>query len=309
VPFDSRISLNKLEIFCRVVELESVSRAARELYVSQPVVSGHMQSLQDRLGVKLLYRDGHRMRPTEAGAVIYDWARDILLRSYEMARRIEGLQDGTEGAAAVAASMTVGSYLLPRALSRFCARRPGAHVTLKIVDPEHAVSEVEAGGCDLAVLIAQRELFSATIACEQLAEEPFVLVAAPGDDPPDTISAGRIADLPFVAAPHDLVRERLVERQLEAGGIRHGPIVMELGHAEAMNRAVREGIGVAFLLRTSVAEELESGALREITVSNLPTLMAPVYLAYREGRSFSPLQHALLAEIRAELGGDGPALE
>lgn len=301
MPFDSRIALNKLEIFCRVVELESVSRAARELYVSQPVVTAHVRSLQDRLGVRLLYRDGHRMRTTEAGEVVYDWARDVLLRSYEMARQVEGLGDGSQGAAAVAASMTVGSYLLPPVLSRFCSQRPGAHVTLSIFDPEHAVSEVEAGGSDVAVLIAEEEILTGNLRYEQLAEEPFVLVAAPGNDPPDTIPAKRLAELPFVAAPHDLVRERLVERQLEAGGITHGPIVMELGHAEAMKRAVREGIGVAFLLRTSVAEELESGKLREIRVRNLPRLVAPVYLAYREGRSFSPLQRALLAAIRAEL--------
>src|SRR6201995_3109444 len=113
MALDTRIPLSKLEIYCTVVELESVTAAAKELFVSQPVVTSHGRSLQDRLGAKLLYRDGHSMRPTEAGQLAYEWAKDVLTRSHEMSRRIEGLADGSGGSAAVGGRRKGGRYPSP----------------------------------------------------------------------------------------------------------------------------------------------------------------------------------------------------
>ena len=71
VRYDNRITLQKLEVFCSVVELGGVSRAAEHLWVAQSVVSGHLRSLQDRLRVQLLYRDGQQMKLTKAGEQVY----------------------------------------------------------------------------------------------------------------------------------------------------------------------------------------------------------------------------------------------
>src|SRR4051812_6364004 len=101
MPLDTRISLHKLEVFITVVELGSVSRAAERLYVAQPVVSAHIKSLEERVGAKLLQRRDNRMVLTEAGEVAYSWARDLLTRSREMQREVEGLIDGSRGTVTV----------------------------------------------------------------------------------------------------------------------------------------------------------------------------------------------------------------
>jgi DNA-binding transcriptional LysR family regulator len=303
MALDTRIQLQKLEIFCRVVELESVTRAANELFITQPVVTSHIRTLQDRLGAKLMYREGHSMKPTEAGQLAYDWAKEVLIRSQEMSRRIEGLADGSRGSAAVATSMTVGSYLLPPLLTRFRAERPLTKIGLDMFDPEHVVTSVEAGVHDFGVLIADRKSQQGSLAFEQVAEEEFLLVAAPDNEIPAVISRSGLAKLQLVASPYDRVREHLLTGLLAAKGVDRGPIAIELGHAEAMKRVVKESDAVSFLFKSSVIGELERGELRRIKIRGVGRLPAPIYLAYREAKNFSTMQQALVAAIRSDLAG------
>jgi DNA-binding transcriptional LysR family regulator len=302
MALDTRIQLSKLEIYCRVVELESITAAAKEHFISQPVVTSHMRTLQERLGAKLLYRDGHSMRPTEAGQLAYDWAKDILTRSQEMSRRMEGLGDGSAGHAAVAASMTVGSYKLPPLLTRFRSRRPGARINLDMFDPEHVVAGVESGEYDFGVLILAGRPLDSGLHYEQIGEEEFLLVAGRGADVGDEIEPGRLADFELVGSPQHRVREDLLSELLAAAGLERGPTAIELGHAEAMKGALKESGSLSFLFAASVAEELRRGDLRRIRIRGVERLPAPIYLTYPAGKDFSPMQEALLETIRGELG-------
>jgi DNA-binding transcriptional LysR family regulator len=302
MALDTRISLHKLEVFCTVVEVGSVSRAAERLYVAQPVVSAHIKSLEERVGAKLLQRRENRMILTEAGRAAYAWARDVLTRSREMEREVQGLEDGSQGAAVIASSMTAGSYLLPEILAAFRRDRPGAQLTLTTSDPEHATAAVQAGECDFAVLIAEEDQIDRRdLRLSRVADEPLVLVAGVGHRPAgNELAVNELAALPFVSSPGRLSRQRMVDRQLAELGLSSTEVVIELGHAESMKRAVRSGLGVAFLFLSSVEEELERGELREITVRDA-RMTAPVLLVQREDKRFTPMQQHLVDTVRDEL--------
>jgi LysR family transcriptional regulator, low CO2-responsive transcriptional regulator len=302
MALDMRIQLSKLAIYCRVVELESVTKAAKELSLSQPVVTSHVRTLRTRLGAELLYREGHSMRTTEAGELAYGWAKDVLTRSHEMSRRIEGLADDSRGNVAIAAGMTVGSYILPPVLSGFQEERPLARIGLDMLDPDHVVAGVEAGAYDFGVLIADGNLLEGSLVFEQVGEDEFVLVAGPSANLPDAVSPAELAKIQQVAPPAHRVREQLLSRLLTAKGIERGPRVIELGHAEAMKQVVKESDAVAFLFGASVRDELARGDLRRVRVRGIGRLPAPIYLAYRSTKNFSALQHALIGRIRENLG-------
>src|SRR5919197_1243617 len=294
MELDTRIPLQKLEVFSLVVELESVSRAAERLFVAQPVVTAHVRSLEERLGAELLYRDGRRMRPTEAGQTVYRWAQDVLTRSREMAREIGGLADGTRGSAVVASSMTAGSYLLPGVLTGFQRERPEAAITVDISDPEHALRAVESGQADLAIVIEDVEFIrSPQLQHEQLGEEDVVLVTAPESEPREaSVPIDRLVTLPFVCSPPGLTRRLLVERRLREHGVERENVVMALGHPEAMKRAAMDGVGAVLLFRSAVRQELEDGRLREVAINDA-RLRVPILLVYRREKRFSPLQQQL----------------
>jgi LysR family transcriptional regulator, low CO2-responsive transcriptional regulator len=300
--FDHRISLQKLEVLCLVVELGGVGKAAEHIGVAQPVVTEHLRTLQDRIGARLLLREGRQLRLTEAGDAVYAWARLVVARSHEVAREIESLAQGTAGRAVVAASMTVGSYLLPPILSRFRRARPSAQIELYVSDPERVVSSTEIGTADFSVVMTDSALDPAVFAVEQLGAHSLLLVASATDDRVGgTIRAQDLARLPFVCSLSGFARRRFEDMHLQRLGITTRDVVIELGHAEAMKCAVEEGLGVALLFRSSVERELGFGLLREVRIEGVE-LDVPIQLIRRTDMQLSPLQAQLLDEIRRGLG-------
>jgi DNA-binding transcriptional LysR family regulator len=302
VDLDTRIPLQKLEVFALAVELESVSRAAERLFIAQPAVTAHIHSLEQRLGAELLYRDGRRMRPTEAGETVYRWAQDVLTRSRELAREIGGLADGTRGSAVIATSMSAGSYLLPTILSHFQQQHPGANLTLGVSNPELALRDVESGQADLALVIEDIELISSPqVRYEQLGEEDLVLVTAPDGEPSEpSVPIERLATLPFICSPAALTRREMEDRRLREHGVARENIVIALGHPEAMKRAAIDGLGATLLFRSAVRQELDHGRLREVAINDA-RLRVPILLVYRRSKRFSPLQQQLIEAIRTQI--------
>ncbi|HKZ14311.1 MAG TPA: LysR family transcriptional regulator [Solirubrobacterales bacterium] len=296
--YDNRISLHKLEVFCLVVELGGVSRAAEHLIVAQPVVSAHIHTLQERLGVKLLYREGHAMKLTDEGQRVYRWASETLSRTRELVRELDGIAEGQRGSVAIAASMTVGSYLLPPLLSRLRRERPGARITLSISDPEGAVEAVERGDSDFAVLVGKAPANQGKIAAEEIGSVEIVLVAAPDFMPElSEISVADLGGLPLISSPAGHIRRSLIDDQLAARGVSPRDIVIELGHPEAMKRATLEGLGLCLLFRASVGAELERGELRTIAIDDA-AMTVPLLTMVREGKRLSPVQSEVLEAVR-----------
>jgi DNA-binding transcriptional LysR family regulator len=307
MALDNRISLYKLEVFDLVVELGSVSRAADHLFVSQPVVTAHIRSLEERIGARLFYREGRQLVMTEAGTVAHAWARDILTRTRELSRRLDGLSDGTRGAVVVGASMSTGSYLLPPILSRFRQERPLAEIKCYISDSEHAMEGVEAGQNDFAVVILETGPGREGLEAEHLREEQFVVAAAPDFElPGEPISLADLARLPMVESPTGLIRRTLLDRQLEKLGIRKRNVVIELGHPEAMKAAARRGLGVTLQFRSAVRDDVEAGRLRAVEIADA-SLSVPVFLISRKGKFLSAIQRDLMDDIRREVRGDAAA--
>jgi DNA-binding transcriptional LysR family regulator len=301
VAIDTRITLHKLEVFALVVELGGVSRAADRLFVAQPVVSAHIKTLEERLGAVLFYREGREMHLTDAGRAVHLWATDVLRRTRELARDLDGLSDGRRGSVVIGTSMSIGSYSLPALLSRFRKEREEVTIRLNILDAEHAMAATESGENDFAVVV-QGEPPSRGLRAELIGEDELVVVAPADGEPAATrITVEELSRLSFVEAQENLLRRKFVDRQLARIGVTDRRVAIELGHPEAMKRATAEGLGVAVLFRSSVEAELRDGRLREIEVEGV-RLSGPVYLAYRNDKSFSALHRELIAEIRAYFG-------
>jgi DNA-binding transcriptional LysR family regulator len=308
--FDNRISLQKLEVFCLVVELGGIGKAADHLNVSQPVVTAHMRTLQERVGAKLIYRDGQQMRLTEMGEAVHEWAKEVLTRSREVARQIQGLADGATGTAVVASSMSVGSYILPAIVSDFVRERPRASITLFVSDAEEAKTAAELGDADFAVITSLLDLDPSTLRAEQVCEHELILVASPNDSHVgDMVTVDDLTRLRYVCSPGGRPRRRLVEQALDRIGVHDRQIAIQLGHPEALKFATARGIGVCLMLRASVADELEAGVLREVAIEDAH-LSVPIIVVQRVDKRFSPLQSLLLATMRetlAERYGATPA--
>jgi len=290
---DLRIGLHKLEVFSRVVQLGGVGLAAEELFVTQPVVSAHLRSLERRLGVELFARDGGRHRVlTPAGEAVYSWAEEVLSRTRDCERELQALASGDRGVVHVGASLFVGSYVLPALLASYHDEHPEVDVRLSVSRSAQALLDTRSATLDFAV-VSGREA-SAAAAATPLWSEPVLLVAGPGFlTSVASVTRQDIAALPLVGADF---ADWLDAEQLRAAGLDHARPELEVGHPEAAKRAVRDGAGVTLLPRAAVAAELASGALRQIAVAGEP-LAQTVSLVRREGATASPAAQRIAAAI------------
>lgn len=296
MELDLRITLQKLEVLVTVVQLGGVSRAAEALYVSQPVVSAHIRSLDERLGIKIFYREGRELRLTEAGEVVHKWAVDVLTRTREVDRHLSGLSDGRRGVVHLGSSKTIGSYLLPSLLADFRRSNPAAEIVLAVSDTEHAVDETRTGILDFAVVVTSPDAEYPGLDVQVIGEDELILVAAPQFVPSESLSLTDLVDLPFIEA-EGTVRRTYVDRRLRELGVGDRRVAMQLGHPEAMKRAAQSHLGVTMLFRTSLLEELERGTLVELPVEGLH-LTVPISLISRRNKTFSPLHIALIEQIK-----------
>lgn len=297
--FDPYFTLQKLEVFCLVVELQSVTRASERLCVAQPVVTAHLRGLETKLGVTLVKRVGRNIGLTEAGERVYKWANDLVMRTREMERELSGLQDGVAGSAVLTASMTAGSYLLPGLISTFSRAHPSGHVRLECANARAALDAVRSSACDFAVLVMHPSESLDGLIVDKLWDEPLLLASAP-----DSKLVGPVAkpadltDLPFVSGPRYLVWRELVENELRGFGVETPNVILEFGHAESQKYPVKSDLCVGFFLETSIRADLARGELRVVETPGMQ-IVVPLYLAYRREKEFSPFQSSLIAHIKS----------
>jgi DNA-binding transcriptional LysR family regulator len=264
-----RVTLRQLRTFKTVADLNSFSLAAQRLRLSQPSVSYQVKELEDTLGLPLLDRLGKRVHLTEAGSMLYGYARrmlDVLDEAALAAEEMRGIQRGT---LRVGASTTVGIYLLPAALGAFKKLHPGLVISLEIGSRARVQEQVLRNVLDLAVV-------GPALKDPDLAIIPFIsdelVVVAPAGHPLSTkrgLSLKDLADQPFVMREATSGSRWSLEKAARKAGAKL-TVAMELGSNGAIKHAVESGLGLAVLSRYACALELSSGRLVELDVRGFP---------------------------------------
>jgi molybdate transport repressor ModE-like protein len=297
---DSSLSLiwdsTRLRLLVEIDRCGSVSAAARAIGIGQPTASEHLRLLEAAAGQQLVERNGRGSRLTEGGRVLAIHAGQALATlaaGEEELHALAGLQTGTIH---IGASTTPGIYLLPDTLGCFRSDHPNVTVEVEIASSGEILERLLSGRVQLA-------LVGETDADERIALEPFlsdeiVGVARPGLV---ALSGGTIRPR-GLAGQTLLVREassstrRVAERALEQAGVRFSQ-VWELDSGEAIKRAAREGLGVAFLSQYAVAEEIERGELERFRLAGRPSITRRLYVARLARRPLAPSERGFVATL------------
>ena len=249
--------------------MSSFSLAAQRLKLSQPSVSYQVKELEEALGVPLLDRLGKRVHLTEAGTLLYTYARRMLDVLDEATVTIEEMRGIQRGTLRVGASTTVGIYLLPAALGAFKKLHPGLVISLEIGTRARVQEQVLRNELDLAVV-------GPALKDPELAIIPFLsdelIVVAPSGHPlagKHGLTLKEIAGQPFIMREATSGSRWSLEKAARKAGARL-IVAMELGSNGAIKHAVESGLGLAVLSRYACALELASGRLVELDVRGFP---------------------------------------
>jgi DNA-binding transcriptional LysR family regulator len=296
------MDLWQLHIFCRVVECKSFSKAAEAVHLSQPTVSSHVKDLEDHFGCLLIDRLSKEAAPTQAGRLLYGYARRMLALRDEAETALAQHQGRMRGHLAIGGSTIPGGYLLPRVIGKFKIQYPQVRPSLIIADTQRIIAGVVEGAIELGVVGAESR--DKNILQERLIDDHMRLIVT-ADHPWGALKKillDRLLSEPFI------VRERgsgtlisIQERLKQQGrSVEELNIVAEMGSTEAVRQGIKDGIGVSILSTLAVSEDLESGALKALSVEGL-NLTRGLYLTRHRQRSLSPLAQAFVEFLKKHL--------
>lgn len=263
------MNLHHLELFHAVASRGNLSRAADDLFTSQPSVSKQLRLLEDSLGVKLLDRLPRGVALTDAGRILAEHAREIFSHRDRAVRDLDDLAGLGRGRLSIAASRTVGSYLLPTILSKYSALHPAIVLEVRVTNTQRSIEMVRMGGAEIALVEGPVE--ADEVVGEVFGTDELVVVAAPGHPlakRKSPVRLERILSERLMAREAGSGTRDILDRELARRNLTWKPS-LEVESAEAIKRFVAAGLGIGVLSDLAVAHELEDGDLARIRVEGL----------------------------------------
>ncbi len=293
------MDIHRLEVFCRVVELQSFTKAAEASFLTQPTVSEHIRLLEEITGEKLLDRFGREVLPTPAGRILYKYARQMIQIRDEALQALERYKGVLSGHLTIGASTIPGTYVLPALIGSFKTAFPSIRITLKISSSGQIVERILDGTLEAGVIGAKWS--DRRIVMEEAFSDELVL-AVPSGHPwaaRASVPLEELAGEPFILRERGSGTRIVTFQSLEAAGFDPSRLkpVAEMGSTEAIRQGVKAGIGVSVLSAQAVAEDVEHGALAVVPLEGL-RILRPFYLVQRKNRQSSPLCAAFLDHLR-----------
>ncbi|MQA81902.1 MAG: LysR family transcriptional regulator [Streptosporangiales bacterium] len=294
-PLPSRVpEIGALDLLLSVARLGSLGRAARDHGISQPAAGSRIRHLESLLGLQLIERSAHGSRLTGDGAVVADWAKQVVSAAVALDAGVAALRSRHEGRLRIAASMTIAEYLMPHWLADLRTRRPDTTVSLQVVNSTEVARLVLAGDTDLGFVECPEAPDG--VQARVVGGDHLQVVVAPGHRwarRRKPIPAGELAAAPLVhREPGSGTRDTL-ESVLAPYAPFARPIV-ELSSTTAIKAAVEEGLGPAVLSSLAVADELASHRLVAVPVTDVD-LERTLRVVWPAGRRLTGLLRDVVA--------------
>lgn len=256
----------------KVVETGSFSKAAKELYLTQPTVSAHISALEKELKVRLFIRNTKEVTMSDSGKDLYKYARQM----FELECQIEEHfnlrgRSASKHCITIAASTIPAQYLLPDVLTHFKERYPKEQFKLVETDSSEVVSQIVNGMADVG--------FTGTVLEKKYCRYiPFykdrLAIITPNTEKYRAIKEKGGGDISWIKDEHVILREegsgtrKEAQKQLGRAGIDMGEldIIASIDNQETIKRSVRQGMGVSILSRLATEEEVRDGFMLEFDI-------------------------------------------
>jgi DNA-binding transcriptional LysR family regulator len=285
-------TLRQLQVFEAIVRLGSFTRAAEELFLTQPTVSMQIRKLTDAMGLPLFQHVGRNVEPTEAGLELYEACRRLFETLANLEMKVADLKGMKRGRLRMGV-ITTAKYLAPEILGEFSQLYPGIDLALKVTNRESIIERMHANEDDLYIM-GQAPEDELDVEAFPFAPNPLV-VMAPRNHPlvgKKNITLEEIAKQPFIIRePGSGIRDATL-RTFEAKGLRP-QIRMELGSNEAIKHAIVGGLGLSVLSLHTLTLEGTDGPVAILDVEGFP-ILRNWYIVYPKGKELSLVARTFL---------------
>ena len=294
--------LRHLEIFCKVVDLKSFSKAAEAVFLAQASVSERIANLESMVGAKLLDRLGRQVIPTRAGKLLYKHANELLDMKKTACFEMENFLGIKKGVVHIGASTIPGEYILPKSIGLFNEKYPSISVMLTIADTDEIERRILHGDFDLGIVGSKSSHENLTY--HALWNDELVL-AVPRNHrwgKKREIDIKELSNEPFILREIGSGTLKIIEDYLDPSAskvVDSLQVIARFGSSTAVKEGIKAGLGVSILSSRAIETELETGSLKALKIKGL-SLLRKFYLIMDKRRTVSPVCLAMLDFLEAQ---------
>ena len=267
-------TLQQLKILKAIATEKSFTKAAKNLYISQPAISKQIRILEKNLGIVLLEREKNKISLTENGRVLLQYSERILALCEESCRALVDLKNGSRGKLTIGASEIIGTYLMPQIITLFTQNYPQINLKVKVNSTLFLTNSILRKKIDLAIVEGEiSSKLKKKLRVRSFVNEEINLVT-PKYHP--YIKKGKIKKedlyyLNFITLNSDsdigrLINIMLIQNQIE---IKQLKVIMQFNSIEAIKIAVRLGLGVAFIPSLTIEKEVKLEMVKILKIDNI----------------------------------------
>lgn len=275
------ISIRQLQVFESVARHLSHSRAAAELYLSQPAVSMQIKQAESAVGLPLFDQIGKKLHLTAAGNELLRYARSVLQLMQEMETAFDEMK-GLERGRLNISVVSTANYFMPQLLAKFIQAHPKIQVSLSVANRDAVVRQLAENTADFAIMGQPPK--GTDMRAEAFMENPLVVIAAP-DHPlakSKKISHKQLARETFLLREQGSGTRGVVERYFASHKLAL-PAHMEMDTNEAIKQSVQAGMGISIISRHSIELELKTKRLVILDVDRFP-IVRHWYIVHRKDK-------------------------
>lgn len=278
------MDFDQLETFLEVAKLSSFSRAAERRFRTQPAISAQIRALEEEVGAKLLDRSGGKVAVTAAGKVFQKYAEDTIEQRRVVLIALAEMHRVPRGEIVVAANEGTCLHILPEVFAEFKRQYPNVAVSVKRSEHAKILEAIVENSCDFGVVsmpVPDKRLTVVPIHRDEL-----IVITPPGHAlaRSQKVAIADVAEfpllLPKLGRTRDALEEIFHERRLKP------TVSMELDSSELLKRFVAVGVGVGFIARSNVVEDLQAKVLAAVTLADA-NIQRDLALVFRKDKALS----------------------
>jgi DNA-binding transcriptional LysR family regulator len=274
------LNLDSLKVFLAAAEYGSFSEAGRQLHLSQSAVSQIIQGLERQVGVQLFVRQGRVAQLTEAGQVLVSMARELLTSAQRVEQTMLSLQGEVVGEMSIGCSTASGKYLLPGLIARYRREYPQVRINVLVTSRESVISKLLAG--DVSLAVSSKLIEHNDLEYQDFFKDDVILIVPASHRWAQyrKVQSDDLLDEPMIlreeaAGTREVLLDGLLKHDISSDMLN---VAMVLGNAEAIEMAVEEELGIAFVSRLAASRGIALGRVVEVAVEDMG-LTRNIYMA------------------------------
>ncbi len=293
------MDLKQLEIFVAVAKYQSFSKAAKELFLTQPTISAHIQNLEKELGTVLINRNNKIITLTRPGEILFEHAIYILNNCKRAVYDIKEYEGKIEGLIDIACSSIPETYLLPDFLKSFLNEYPNVRFNISHYDSKYAISEILNERISFGLVGSK--INNDQVEYIDLIDDELVLITPCDlivDNDDGFVSLDTLSKLNFIMRKEGSGTQNLVVNKLKENSFNINQLntIAYIESNEAIKEMVRLGLGVSFVSYNSAIDYITLNKVNFFRVKDI-VFDRKFYFIYSKKKTFTPLESKFLNNI------------